>query len=185
MRPFVSVLFLASVTVAAPAAAQIHVVGRSPAAICFEHAVASRTDRRALQDCDEALESPVLLRRDRAATHVNRGIILMYRGESDNALAAYDAADAMGVQDRSSLALNRSSALIRLDRYADAIAQADLVIAANDRHVAEAWLNRGIAHEAQGDLHAAYEAYMEALNARPDWHLAQRQVARFTVTPAS
>jgi tetratricopeptide (TPR) repeat protein len=185
MRPFVSVLFLASVTVAAPAAAQIHVVGRSPAAICFENAVAARSDRRALADCDEALESPILLRRDVAATHVNRGIILMYRGQSEDALDAYDRAEALGVSDRTSLALNRSSALIRLERYAAAIRQAELVTEAGGRHVAEAWLNRGIAHEALGELGLAYEAYLEALNARPDWHLAQRQVARFSVTPAS
>ncbi|WP_203294799.1 tetratricopeptide repeat protein [Maricaulis parjimensis] len=181
MRPFVSVLFLASVSLAAPASGQILVVGESPAAMCFQNAAAGRSDLRALDDCDRALETTSVRRRDRIATFINRGIILMYRGDSEGALVSYDRAEQMGAEEPASLALNRSSALIRLSRFSEAIEQTDIVIALNERNLAEAWLNRGVALEFMGDLEGAYRSYSRALELRPDWPMAQREVSRFTV----
>lgn len=119
MRPIVSLLFFALLVAPVPfvpASAQTLVLGESRAGACFRHALSQRGDRRALADCDQALESDMLLGRDRAATHVNRGIVRMHSGDAEAALSDFDAAEAMSRISPSALALNRSSALLRLDR---------------------------------------------------------------------
>ncbi len=181
MRPFVSVLFLVSAALTAPAQAQVLVLGESPAARCYEHAAAGRTDRGALADCDRALETVSVQRHDRAATHINRGVILMRRGNSEAALADYDSAEQSGLSDQAALALNRSSALIRLSRFSEAVEQTELVIGLGDRNLAEAWFNRGVAMEFMGEIETAYRSYRRALDLRPDWSLPAQEMARFTV----
>ena len=181
MRPFVSVLLPIGLGLAAPAQAQIVVLGESPAARCFQHTAAGRSDRGALAVCDRAVETTTLPREDRAASFINRGILLMRRGDSEAALASYDTAEQMGLDAPASLALNRSSALIRLSRFSEAIEQADLVIGLGEHNLPEAWFNRGVALEFMGELEPAYRAYARALELRPDWPLARREVDRFTV----
>ena len=77
MRPIVSLLVLASAAASSPAGAQMLVLGETPAASCYQHALSGRADRQALSDCDMALETYGELRRNIVATHVNRGIVLM------------------------------------------------------------------------------------------------------------
>lgn len=185
MRPIVSVLFLAFLALPAPALAQTLVIGENEAGSCYRHAVAQRGDRRAIADCDYALDDLLLMRRDRAATHINRGIVMMHSGDAEAALADFDRADAMDRIAAPVLALNRSSALIRLDRPHEAMEQTAIVIAAGGDNLAEAWFNRAVALEMLGDVTGAYEAYSRAAGLRSDWPLVQRELARFTVATGS
>jgi tetratricopeptide (TPR) repeat protein len=67
----------------------------------------------------------------------------------------------------------------------EALAQTDIIIEADDRHLAEAWFNRGVALESLGETTAAYNAYSRALDERPGWRLAEIELERFTVRSGS
>lgn len=182
MRLFVSLAALVVCMSTAPAAAQFQVLGRSAAATCFEHAVASRHDVRAIQDCDMALRDNRVTRRDRAATLVNRGILRIHQNRQDEALEDFERAESLHDFAPSALAVNRACALIGLGRYAEAVAQADLAIRAQDSREADAWFNRGLALEAMDELAAAYDSYRQARRLRPGWDLPQDELSRFRIT---
>jgi tetratricopeptide (TPR) repeat protein len=185
MRFIVSCAFLFALLPAIPAAAQYIVIGESAASACYQHAAFERSDISAVADCDSAIDREMLQRRDRAATYVNRGIIQMRRGVLEPALADFDAAERLQRGFGPALAVNRSAAYIRMARYHDAIAQTDIAIAADAENLSDAWFNRGVALEMTGDTRGAYYAFERALAIRPDWRAAQRELARFTVEPAS
>lgn len=180
MRLFVPLLVPLAAMLAAPAHAQIIIGAESPGRICYEHALAGRDDSPAVRDCVAAL-SAVITRRNRAATHVNLGIVRMRAGELEEALGDFDRAEALGGVPVAALAVNRSSALIRLGRHREAIAQTDIAIAAASSNLPQAWFNRGVALEAQGDLDGAYAAYLRARELRPGWRLPERELERFRV----
>ncbi len=178
MRLFATLLVPIFAFATPAATAQVVIQGESPARLCYEHAVAERDDRSALADCNEALET-VEVRRNRAATHVNRGIILLHAGRSEEALADFNEAEMIGSVRLGDLALNRSSALIRLGRYRDAVTQTEIAIAEGGFNAANAWFNRGVALEELGDLPGAYDAYQQAATLRPNWRLPQFELRRF------
>ncbi|WP_300530834.1 tetratricopeptide repeat protein [Maricaulis sp.] len=184
MRPYVPILALLAL-ISAPAAAQVTVLGESPAASCYQSAIAARSDAFALTDCEQALEHRQLPRRDRAATHINMGIVLLHSARFEDALASFDEAEALTVGMRGALAVNRSSALIRLGRYHDAIEQTGIAIEADEANLADAWFNRAMALERLGDIPGAYLALTRALEERPGWPMAEREMQRFSVEDGS
>ena len=184
MRPYVPILALLAL-VSGPAAAQITVIGESPAASCYQSALASRSDIYALTDCEQALERRQLPRRDRAATHINMGIILLHSARYEDALTAFDQAEALNIGMRGALAVNRSSALIRLGRFQNALEQTDIAIEADEANIADAWFNRAMILERLGDTPGAYQSLLRALEERPGWPLAQREMDRFSVEDGS
>jgi tetratricopeptide (TPR) repeat protein len=185
MRFFIVYAFLSVALTSAPAAAQYLVIGESAASSCYRSAAFERSDLEALADCDTALEREVLRRTIRAATHVNRGIIKMRRGALEAALVDFDEAERLHDRFGPALAVNRSSAFIRMGRYHDALVQTDIAIEADADNIAEAWFNRGVALEALDDMRSAYQAYEMALHYHPGWAEALRELDRFTVERAS
>ncbi len=184
MRPYVPILALIAM-ISAPATAQVTVFGESHAASCYQSAVLARSDIYALTDCERALERRQLPRRDRAATHINMGIILLHSGQYEDALASFDEAEALNIGRRGALAVNRSSALIRLGRFDDALVQTGIAIEADEANIADAWFNRAMVLERLGDLPGAYQALSRALEERPGWPLAQREMDRFSIADGS
>ncbi len=182
MRPFVSLAALMVCMSTTPAAAQLQVLGQSPAAACYRHAMAERHDVRAMQDCDIALRDGRVSRRDRAATLVNRGILKIHQNRHVDALDDFESAESMGGFAPSALAVNRACALIGLGRYHEAIEQTDLAIRDHDIREADAWLNRGIALEALDELAAAYDSYRQARHLRPGWDRPVNELSRFRIT---
>ena len=172
---------IAAALLPAPASGQALVLGESAGAACFRHALDEHHHISPVNDCRDALERSDLSRRDRAATHVNRGIILMRRGDLEEALDDFDAAEALRPAFRPVIAVNRSALYVRMRRYEAAVAQADFAIANDADDVASAHFNRAVALEELGDTLGAYQAYREALNARPGWRAAERELERFTV----
>lgn len=185
MRFIVSCAFVLALLPAAPAAAQYLVIGESAASSCYQSAAFERSDIRALQECNFAIDHENLRRRDRAATYVNRGIIQMRRDNLEEALDDFDAGERLQRSFGPALAVNRSATFIRMGRYHDAVEQTDIAIRADAENVAEAWFNRGIALEQLNDLGGAYHAFSQALEERPDWGAARRELDRFTVVPGS
>ena len=176
---------LASALFALPLAAEAAstVYGNGPAQDCYRAALTGRTDLGAIRDCDTAMLGPELNARDRAATIVNRGVVRLQRREAPLALADFDTAIAWRPE-LGEAHINRGAALIRLGDYPGAIAAINrgLELGADDPQ--EAYFNRAVANEKLDNLAAAYADYRKALELKPDWTLAQSELARFTVANA-
>jgi len=171
--------FAGAVALAGSASAYVLVAGGSFATACSQNARHELDTMQALDQCTEALTEP-LGRRDRAGTHVNRGIVLFNRGAFTRALEDFDAA----IQLDPTLAeghINRGAALIRQNDYAGAVASISRGLELNPEAPARAYFNRGVAHEELGDVRAAYRDYRRAAELAPNWEAPRAELARFRV----
>jgi tetratricopeptide (TPR) repeat protein len=185
MRLFVSCAFLFLIISGGSAWPQQIVVGESAAAACYHSAIARISHYAALSDCNVALQRDRMNRRDRAATHVNRGILFMHRGRSDAALLDFDRAEQLRPDYAVAVAVNRSAALIRLSRYEESLRYSDLALAnkAETEYLADAWFSRAVALESLGRFALARDAYLNALEARPNWLAPERELRRCSLHP--
>lgn len=174
----------AGIMLALPAAAQITVLGGGQARECFERV---RDDvggaRRTAEICTRALEEEALSLADRAATLTNRGITHMREGALSLAEADFDRAVTLGGMS-GDLALNFGALRLYQDRPADALSLLEQAVSTGTSTPHAALYNRAVAHEALGNLPAAYADYRAAQALQPDWTLPAEQLARFTITPA-
>ncbi len=178
MSAFVIAIFALT---AGPAASQgVTVIGGGMARACYTAARMDGPDPRAVQVCDSALAHETLRRRDRAATHVNRGILLLRERDGVRALSDFDAALAL----MPALAeghVNRGAALILLDRPREAIAALNMAL---EKQTAEPWtahFNRATAREMLGDVSGAYADLQTASALYPDWDLPKKELERYRV----
>lgn len=159
------------------ASAHVMVAGGSLQAACYDYARARLATPEALTQCDQALAGATRPR-DRAATHVNRGIIYMVRGAYDRAQADFDRA----IQLDPALAeghVNRGAALLAQNDFAGAIASINRGLALAPQEPARAYFNRGAANEELGNLRAALDDYRRAADLAPNWSLPRAELARF------
>jgi tetratricopeptide (TPR) repeat protein len=166
--------------IAAPAAASITVVGGSLARSCYlaaESQVAPTWDD--FEACDRALADG-LNRRDTVATHVNRGVLRLRRGDVNGALRDFDTATALDPREAEAY-LNRGVALLRNDRAAEALPNFDAALARRTRRPAFAFYGRAGAHEELGNIRAAYADYRRASELEPRWAPPRQELARFRV----
>ena len=119
MRLYVSIIGVFALFSSA-AAAQVVVLGESPAARCYDAAIAGRQDGVAINECRTALDRRQISRRDRAATYINLGILYLNAQHYDAAMRAFDDAEAMNLVPPGALAVNRSNAMIRTGRFSEA-----------------------------------------------------------------
>ena len=96
-------------------AAQVVVLGETPAARCYQEARRGAATRDAVEVCDAAFDG-ALTSRDAVATSVNRAIILQARGAYDAALA--DLAEARSrAPDFAPVHFNEGAIFIALERW--------------------------------------------------------------------
>jgi tetratricopeptide (TPR) repeat protein len=183
MRRFIRPAFFASIilTLAAPASAQVFVIGNGLGAECYQKtARASGNFIDAETSCTRALREETMNRENRAKTYVNRGVLRMRAGRYDQAIADYDSA--VNLQPELGAAwLNRGAALIYQKDFASALPQLNRAIELNSQDLFAAYYNRAIARENTGDVQGAYSDFNKALELRPDWDLAERQLSRFMI----
>ena len=172
---------IAAFALAENASASVFTIGTGVASECYQAATAERSDQAALRVCNLALDDQALMGRDRAATFVNRGIILLNRREASAALADFDAAIRLSARSGEAH-VNRGAALILMRDYSGAIAAIThgITLEPDDPH--KAYFNRAIANEELGDLRAAYGDFRRAAELAPDWALVQRELSRYTVS---
>lgn len=173
----------AALLLAAPASAQMIVVGEGHAASCYQSARDGNPGtQNALDVCDRALETGRTTKRDRAATHVNRGVLLMRSGALEASEADYRAA--LRIRDDLPEAhINLGVALYQMNRDAEALAAYDTAVAMeDDKLLPMALFNRGLLHERRDDVRAAYRDFKRAAELDPDWALPRDALTRFTVT---
>jgi tetratricopeptide (TPR) repeat protein len=162
------------------AEAAVTVLGNGLAQTCYEAAEFGGSANDGIAACSQALEQMALPVRDRAATLVNRGILYSRIEEPQLAIADYD----KGIELAPTLGeayVDRGAAYIVLQRYDEAVQDIDKGIALGANRLQIAYYDRGLAHEALGNVRGAYEDYKKATEIEPNFQLATAQLARFKV----
>lgn len=172
---------LACLVCAATASAQVFVVGSGLARDCFDQVKSGNYSfRSADETCSRALREETLTRENRAATYVNRGVIRMREGDYDRALADYSSAIDI-LPGLGAAYLNEGAAHIYTRNFDEALVALNRAIELETNDIFAAYFNRAIARENTGDVPGAYFDFQKALELRPGWELAQRQLSRFEV----
>jgi tetratricopeptide (TPR) repeat protein len=123
------------------------------------------------------MEEVNLSRSDRAATFVNRGIILAALDQNQDALNDYN--DSLELVPELPQAWNGKGNLYYLaNRYDEAIAAYERSLELNlpDRQVA--YYNLGITYEKMGDKAAAERSFNTAVEIAPEWALPKERLER-------
>ncbi len=171
--------FLAATSV--PAIGAITVIGSSSARMCYEAADSPMMPTgRELRHCDAAFSEEALSRHDMVATYVNRGILRLRRGQTDQAIRDFDSAIAMDPRQPEAY-LNKGAALIRLNNPADALQLFTVAIERHTQRPEIAHFGRAIANEELGNVRAAYMDYRRASELDPNWADPQTELRRFRV----
>lgn len=180
-RTLPAMLAAALAATTAEAAVSVYHGGSNAAVDCYEAALLERSDSAAIGRCDEALEDPSTIGRNRVATHVNRGILYVQGGDYARALADYDRAIALDSAEPDAW-LNKGLALLRRDRSGvEAVRLLTRAIELGTSEPAVAHFGRSFAHELNGDVAAAYADAVRAAELAPEWEAPSRNLERFTV----
>lgn len=171
---------LAGSVAAVPCHAAVTVLGNGIGAACYQAAEYGGGIAQGIELCTEALDQEALSKSDRAATYINRGILLSQRGDPEGALKDYNAGLSMDAS-HSEGYVDRGATYIALQRYREALDDIDKGIAMGAKKLQIAYYDRAIAREAIGDVRAAYLDYKKAVELAPDFALAQEQLRRFKV----
>ena len=172
----------AALTAALPASAQVITVNGTLAEGCFRAAEERNTTFHALETCDRAFRYEALSREDEFATLVNRGIIRMFRRDSAAAQSDFDQAIAIDAK-RSEPWLNLAILRFKQGDSAGALPLFDKAIELGTDVPEIAYYGRGLAHEEQGNVQAAYADLRRAVALRPEWGEPARELARYQVRP--
>jgi len=178
--PLAALCATAVLAVAGAAGASDLIIGGGSAQECSDAAEKGRTDDRAVLACTTALEVETLNFRDRARTYVNRGVLQMRQRQFGAARADFDQASAID-PNLGEAYVNRGATFVGEERYREGVEQIDKGLGMGVRAPEKAFFNRGLAHEALGDLTAAYRDYAKAAELKPNWLAPKTELARFTV----
>ncbi len=164
------------------AAGSVTRFGTKLAHSCFAAAEEHRRSLAGLRVCDAALTEEVLNEVDRAATHVNRGILRVLMEDFDRAKQDYDVAIRMQPQ-LGEAYVNRGMMYVRqAGKEQAAIADITKGLELGTREPAIAHYGRALAFEASGRVAEAYRDYRKAAELAPQWPAPATELARFTVT---
>ncbi|HYI49733.1 MAG TPA: tetratricopeptide repeat protein [Allosphingosinicella sp.] len=172
----------AAAAVAIPASAGVVVLGNSDARLCFEAADSDLMPNSSdVRRCDEALVHGNLIAYEVVATHVNRGILRLRRGQVDEAVADFDRAIELDPNQPESY-LNKGAALIRRNNAAGAVQLFTVALERNTTRPAIAHYGRAVAQEQLGNVAAAYRDYRRASEIDPNWREPRVELTRFRVS---
>lgn len=184
-RWMVSAAFTGLALAAAPAWADVTIIGNGLAAECSTAArgVAANAPARAEAEhqCTLALENEALSPHETAATYVNRGVLRLTDGDARGARSDFD--QALRLEPGLAEAIvDRGAALIAGGHDAEAVAEITRGLALNPTEPEKAYYNRAGAEERQGDVKGAYYDYLKAADLKPGWPLPRTELARFKVS---
>jgi tetratricopeptide (TPR) repeat protein len=174
------VTLVSATLVPVSAEAATKVIGSGFGRLCFEYAQAGHASDTGVEACNQALTEQGLTESDRAATFVNRGILLMYARKHELALASYESALKVN-PDLAEAYVNKGVALVNLGRDSEAVAAISRGLELNASQPELAYYSRGVAYEMLGNLRAAYNDYRQAAALKPEWREPQQQLQRFSV----
>lgn len=157
------------------------VLGESPARACYERAAAQDFTMTALRECDHVFTISEINPEDRAATHVNRAVILQGRGELDEAVA--DLESALRINPSLAAAhLNLGGIHVQREEWAEAKSALDqgITLAPTTARAFD-YFARAVAREELGDIPGAYADYQAAAQLAPEWEPPRLELERFQV----
>lgn len=177
-------LALAMTAFTGAAHAQMVVMGKGDAALCYDYSFTGNGgSRTAIETCTSALDD-VLSQKDRAATFVNRGILYMRKGDQLAASADYDAAIAIK-PDLTEAYVNYGASLIRQGKYEAALKALNTALEDTESSTRpEALYNRAVVMDQTDRFNEAYRDAKAALTLRPDWKPALDLIDRYEIKPA-
>ena len=163
-----------------PASAAVSVVGTGLGQACYRTAEFGGNPTEGIATCTTALTQEALTISDRASTFINRGILRAREGDPEGAIRDYDTG--LGIKaDLAEGYVDRGASYLALKHYKEALTDIDKGLSMNVNRPHIAYYDRAIAHEALGDIRAAYEDYKKAVELAPDFTLAKEQLQRFKV----
>ena len=163
----------------ATGAGSIIVYGSRDSHDCFVGAnMAHLSAESGLPACNNALSYQKMSRKERAATLVNRGILLTHLREFDAALDDFDKALKLSAGFAEAY-LNRGNVFLFIDRFDLALADYDAAIKGESRKLHAAYYNRGLVREALKKPKLAYQDFLRAAELRPSWPLATLRIERY------
>lgn len=179
---------LALLSLPGVAAAQVVVMGSGDAQACYQFARDGNPgSSEALRTCRAALELD-LLGKDKAATHINTGILYMRHGEYDKSRDHYESAISLSPNVPEAY-INYGAALIYMYETDAAIEALTKAISLDQTETVnklpEALFNRSIAYDRNQNYKAAYLDLRHALTLRPDWPPALAAIKRYDVKKPS
>ena len=140
--------------------------------------------QKAVNICDEAI-SQSTSRNNKAANHVNRGILLMRGGNLDAARIDYEKAIKLKPDLRDAY-VNYGALLIHNEDYDGALRALDKAIEGEGTtNLHEALYNRAIVYDRQNRFREAYLDLKRALELRPEWDDAKQAISRYSVAKKS
>ena len=167
-----------AVAVVPAAQAAETVLGSPRAQTCFENARDGIASLPALETCTEAIENDPLRQRDLAATYVNRGILRSRRGHHQAAFE--DFSRALGMERALVHALlNRGNVLLRMERYAEALADYDRAVFYSEGRDPLVFFNRSLAYQRLGRGAEAREDLVRAVQLDPESVAYREALAAF------
>ena len=171
---------MAALFFAIPAHAAVMVVGEGPERGCYLDARTQAYTNEALQLCNNAIANSSLTLHDRAATFVNRGVILLGMGKVDTAMVDFNECLRI-MPDQGDAYLNRGAAYIALKQYSNALTEIQKSFPLHPTDMAVAYYDRAVAEEDLGQLRDAFNDYQEAAKEQPTFIAANEAVSRFRV----
>ena len=162
------------------AGAAVMTVGGPLSTICYQSARSGDGRSSAVDGCTRALQEEALSASDRAATHVNRGIVFMSAGRFSQADADFDAALRLNAALPDGW-LNKGFLRLRLGKGRDALPLIQRGIDAGAERQALAIFARGVAREQMGDFGAAYADLRLAQQLEPGWKLPGQYLGSYQV----
>ena len=147
---------------------------------CFNAAQTGADLKFGLEHCNTAVVDPMTSYR--AQTFVNRGIIRYDMGDGQGALSDFNVA-LTNNPNLGDAYLNRALVLISEKHPTEALAAINQGIALGATNLQIAYYSRAEIEDDAGQYDAAYRDYRQALQIKPDYSPAERQLARFKVVP--
>ncbi|MAM70986.1 MAG: hypothetical protein CMP91_07600 [Gammaproteobacteria bacterium] len=154
--------------------------GNESARNCYQNAQFTdspgmQVTSRMLEPCNYALEQVQLNRNDRAATFTNRGILLYRLREYDSAFNDFENALLLA-PDQAEVFVNRGNAYYMTGEYQSALEDYESALRLGISQTDAVFLNLGMTYERLDNDREAISSYQRALEARPEWNLAQRRL---------
>ncbi len=171
----------AALLAAAPANAFVVVMGNSLAHDCFIAAKARVNLDEGLATCNAALTDSALTHHDRAATFINRGAVKQDKGLYESAMVDFEAGIALEPT-LGDAYVDRGAALIRLQRYDDAIADINHGMELGMSYPHIGYYDRAVAEELKGQYKESYFDFKHVLELEPNFTMASDQLKNFIVT---
>jgi len=167
-------------------------IGDGPERMCYLQAKTGLDLQHGLDTCNSALNMP-LIKHDRAATFVNRGVIEHKMGRSSAAMADFNECLRM-MPEQPDAYINRGITLMTLGNLDAALADVEKGISLGPSEPALAYFDRGIVYEKiavsfpegaqrQANLQKALADYQRAAREAPEFTAASNALARFRTVP--